>query len=235
MSFQPVNIVLFSVAPLPLQPKTLPQWWGYLTTDAIATVSASGYFNADPDAYLQNTSLHIGDEVYCVCSDGVVTLQVTALSPNVTTSAVTVTANSVNTAAIQNGAVTTAKIADANVTTAKIADANVTTAKIADANVTTAKIADANVTLAKLAAGITPSHVVKFGAQYTTTGGAAAEAITVTGALATDLGFCVIKDNGTANVTLLETAVTNDTLTLTFSADPGADTIVYYQILRAAA
>jgi hypothetical protein len=100
--------------------------------------------------------------------------------------------------------------------------------------ITTAKILNANVTLAKLAAGITPSHIVKFGGQHTTVGGSASEAITVTGALATDLAFVQVVDNGTNNVTVLQAAVTSNTLTITFSADPGADAIVNYQLLRAA-
>lgn len=101
--------------------------------------------------------------------------------------------------------------------------------------ITTAKILNANVTLAKLAAGITPSHVIKFANQVTTVGGAAAEAFVVTGAVgATDRAFVQIVDNGTANVTALEAVVTNDTLTVTFSGNPGADCIFNYQIIRVA-
>jgi hypothetical protein len=101
--------------------------------------------------------------------------------------------------------------------------------------ITTAKILDANVTLAKLAAGITPSHVIKFANQVTTVGGAAAEAFTVTGAVgATDRAFVQVVDNGTANVTALEAVVTDNTLTVTFSADPGNDAVINYQIIRAA-
>lgn len=186
----------------------VPLLWGYGTsTDTIATVSAAGYFTPFSDFFISGftNQLGVGDIINCVCSNGVVQLTVTQVLNGVVTTAVEVGANSVDTAAIQNLAVTTAKIADANVT------------------------------LAKLAAGITPSHIVKYGAQYTTVGGAAAEAIVVNGALVTDIASCVIKDNGTANVTLLQTAVTNNTLTLTFSGDPGNDCIVYYQILRAAA
>ncbi len=101
--------------------------------------------------------------------------------------------------------------------------------------ITTAKILNANVTLAKLAAGITPSAVIKFNSQVTTVGGAAAEAFTVTGALAaSDRAFVQVVDNGTNNVTVLQAVVTNDTLTVTFSADPGNDAIINYQIIRAA-
>lgn len=92
------------------------------------------------------------------------------------------------------------------------------------------------VVLAMLAAGITPAAVIKYFAQYTTTGGAAAEAITVTGAVAaTDRAFVQMVNNGTNNVTIVDAVVTTNTLTVTFSGDPGADTIINYQLIRAAA
>jgi hypothetical protein len=100
--------------------------------------------------------------------------------------------------------------------------------------VATANIQAGAVTLAKLAAGITPSHVVKYAAQYTTTGGSASEAITVNGVLATDLVFIQVKNDGTNNRTVLAAAATLDTITVTFSGDPGADLVLYYQVLRAA-
>lgn len=113
--------------------------------------------------------------------------------------------------------------------------ANTGALTIAANAITTAKILDANVTLAKLASGITPSHVIKFANQVTTVGGAAAEAFTVTGAVgATDRAFVQVVDNGTANVTALQAVVTNNTLTVTFSADPGNDAVINYQIIRAA-
>lgn len=117
---------------------------------------------------------------------------------------------------------------------ATIADTGAVT--IANNAVTTAKILDANVTLAKLASGITPAAVIKFFGQVTTVGGAAAEAITVTGAVgATDRAFVQMVNDGTNNVTIVNAVVTNNTLTVTFSADPGADTVINYQIIRAAA
>lgn len=87
--------------------------------------------------------------------------------------------------------------------------------------------------LTKLASAVAPSHVVKYAGQHTTVGGAAAEAITVTGLAATDLVFCQVKDDGTGNVTILQAVPTSNTLTVTFSANPGNDTIIYYQALRA--
>lgn len=99
--------------------------------------------------------------------------------------------------------------------------------------VTVGTPADASVTLAKLATAVAPSHVVKYAAQVTTAGGAAAEAITVTGLAATDLVFAQVKNDGTSNVTILQAVPTTNTLTVTFSADPGNDTVIYYQALRA--
>jgi len=128
-----------------------------------------------------------------------------------------------------------ATIAALAVTTGKIADLAVTAGKIAADAVTTAKILNANVTLAKLAAGITPSHIVKYAGQPTTVGGAAEEAFTVTGALATDLAFVQLVDEGGNTVAVEKAVVTSNTLTVTFSADPGNDAIINYQLLRAAA
>jgi hypothetical protein len=135
---------------------------------------------------------------------------------------------------IEDDAITTAKILDDAVTTDKIVDDAVTTAKILDDAVATAKILDANVTLAKLAAAIAPSHVVKFAAQHTTTNDTT-NAITVTGALATDLAFVQMVDNGTNGVSIVDAVVTTDTLSVTFSGAPSTDTIINYQLIRATA
>lgn len=90
--------------------------------------------------------------------------------------------------------------------------------------------------LAMLSSGITPAAVIKFFGQVTTVGGAAAEAFAVAGALAaSDRAFVQVVDNGTNNVTVLQAVVTNDTLTVTFSADPGNDAVINYQLIRAAA
>jgi hypothetical protein len=89
MSFQPVNLVLWSAAPLTAQPQTLPRWWAYLTTtDNIATVSAAGYFNIALYALLQNVAFNVGDKIYCVCTNGNVDLTFTNVyPPNNTTTA----------------------------------------------------------------------------------------------------------------------------------------------------
>ena len=97
-------------------------------------------------------------------------------------------------------------------------------------------LANDAVSLENLDAGITPSHIVVFGAKYTTGGGNAAEAITVTGAVAaTDFAIVTMVDDGTSNVTITYAVVTNNALTVTFSGDPGTDAIISYIIMRAAA
>lgn len=96
-----------------------------------------------------------------------------------------------------------------------------------------ATIAAGAVTKAKLATGVKASHMIVYAGKPTTVGGAAAEAFTVTGAAATDLAFVQVVDNGTANVTVLQAVVTLNTLTVTFSGNPGNDTIINYQIVRA--
>lgn len=139
-------------------------------------------------------------------------------------------ASNVATAVVMSGDATMA-----NTGALTIANLAVNAAKLAADAVTTVKILDANVTLAKLAAGIAPAAVIKFFGQTTTAGGAAAEAITVTGAVAaTDRAFVQLVNPGTNTVTVVDAVVTTDTLTVTFDADPGNDAIINWQLVRAA-
>lgn len=100
-------------------------------------------------------------------------------------------------------------------------------------SITTAMLQAASVTLAKLAAGITPSHVVKFAG--TASGGTTAtRAYTITGALVGDVATAVIRAS-TNPVSIQKATLSSDTLTVLFSGDPGASTTVDYSVLRAAA
>lgn len=77
-----------------------------------------------------------------------------------------------------------------------------------------------------------PSHYVAYAGVHTTAGGAAAEAITVTGALATDVA--IVKYNTTNDTdTILKAVVTANTLTVTMSADPSTAHKLAYMLLRA--
>lgn len=75
---------------------------------------------------------------------------------------------------------------------------------------------------------------VPFAGEHTTVGGAAAEAITVTGVLATDLVVVTHHTVGGAAQTILSAlASAADTITVTFSADPSTDNVVTYVVYRA--
>lgn len=207
-----------------------------VTTDNLATITAAGYLNGI-GSQIPQVQLAPSDIIECLYSynaltdSGTFTLLRVSISNGVITLAVTSGDDSLTNAHIfvgnsSNIATDVAMSGDATI-------ANTGAVTIANSAITTAKIADSNVTLGKLASGITPSHVIKFANQVTTVGGAAAEAFTVTGAVAaTDRAFVQVVDNGTANVTALQAVVTNNTLTVTFSADPGNDTIINYQIIR---
>jgi hypothetical protein len=199
-----------------------PQFWLYQAgSDVVATVSADGYFIYFADfvqtlVYNDGNYLRVGDLIYCKCADADAWLTVTSIAVPITTAPLGAGPDSVGTADIQDSAVTAPKIA-------------------ADA-VITAKILNANVTLAKLAAGIAPSHVIKFAGSLTSLGGAAAEAFAVAGAVAaTDKAFVTLTDQGPNTVTILKAVVTNNVLTITFSANPGAGAVLNYQLIRAAA
>ena len=187
-----------------------PAVFSYASSDNVATIEAANYFA--PAVY----DLAVGDVLIIQASNGNGMYVVDAVNRT----AGTITIVSFGPAAV--------------IGTANIQDGAVTAVKLASDAVTTAKILNANVTLAKLAAGITPSHIVKYAAEVTTVGGSATEAFTVTGVAATDLVFVEVKDDGTNNRTVLSAAATLNTLTVTFSGDPGADLVFYYQVLRAA-
>jgi hypothetical protein len=96
------------------------------------------------------------------------------------------------------------------------------------------KIADDAVSLEHLDSGITPSHIVVFAGEFTTSGGDATETETVMGALDTDIAIATLQTAGNTPRTITTTAVTEDTLTVVFDDDPSTDHVVSYMILRAA-
>jgi len=213
--------------------------------------------------YNNGQFLQVGDLVWTHCSDGDVWVSVTQVNPDIQTASATVPPNSVATGDIQNLAVTAGKIANATITNTQVSvTAAIAYSKLAaltsahilvgsGANVATDTAVTGDVTISN--AGVTaigaskvlksmlvatsrPSHMIVFSGSPTSVGGAAAEAFAVAGALAaTDKAYVQIVDNGTNNVTATQAVVTNNTLTVTFSADPGNDCIFNYQIIRATA
>lgn len=85
----------------------------------------------------------------------------------------------------------------------------------------------------ELQAGLVPSHVIKVAATTAAYGGGGtSNAFTATGLLATDIVSAVIRASTNA-VSIAKAVPTADTLTVTFSADPGAGTTVDYIAARA--
>lgn len=99
------------------------------------------------------------------------------------------------------GSIGTTELADDAVTADKIAAGAVTVTELGANAVETAKIKDANVTLGKLAAGITPSHIVKFFVLGSTITGTALAGlavgdliVTITAAGAASVAACAAVD-----------------------------------------
>jgi len=176
--------------------------FSYYSLDSVATISGANYFL--PVIF----QLCVNDVIMVTGSDGSIFLQVATL---------------VYPDDVSSGSVTTLSFTPAGA---------VGTANITNLAVTTDKIADANVTLAKLAAGIAPSHVVKFAGKDVSAGGSATVVITATGVAASDVVFADIQASANA-VNIQKVTPTTNTITVLCSADPGAATISY-QALRAA-
>ena len=88
--------------------------------------------------------------------------------------------------------------------------------------------------IANPVAGTRPAYVVVFAGKEAFAGGSATDTITVTGALATDLVFAQIQESTTA-VNVQKVTPTANTITVLMSADPGAATVITWQVLRLAA
>lgn len=73
MAFSIAGLALISSPPY----TAVPNIWGYVTADTIATVEASGYFNLEP-------RLGLNDAVRCNCGDGTVWLRIAGLDPTTT-------------------------------------------------------------------------------------------------------------------------------------------------------
>lgn len=77
-----------------------------------------------------------------------------------------------------------------------------------------------------------PTHYIAYAGKHTTLGGAAAEAVTVTGALATDIPIVVYNTTNDTD-SILKVVMTANTMTVTCSADPSTVHAFSYMILRA--
>ena len=131
------------------------------------------------------------------------------------------------------------RVKDAGITAAKLAAAVAGAGLTGGAGSALAVGAGTGITVAAdavgLAAAYTPSHVVKFAGISTTANDLTGTiAITVTGALETDIASAVVR-SATADVYVKKATLTADTLTVTLSGAGGVDTIIDYSVLRAVA
>lgn len=156
MAFKPSNLALLSVYQTP-PALGVPQFWGYTTTDTVATVSAAQYFNLGQHIVLPpNTTFYVGDQITCICSDGETTLLINTIDANglnVTTvaPAADIAAGSITTAMLGNLIVTAAKIANGTITAPKIANGAITAAQInAAAGILGTQLANNTITSAQL-------------------------------------------------------------------------------------
>jgi hypothetical protein len=124
----------------------------------------------------------------------------------------------------------------ATIVAADIGTGAVETAKIAADAVDGTKIADDAISVEHLDDGILPSHVVKFAAEVTWTGGLSTLAVTVTGALATDIVQATFHTLGTEGTIIQGAVASSDTVTLTLdAANTSNDAVIAYVVYRAAA
>lgn len=77
------------------------------------------------------------------------------------------------------------------------------------------------------------SHFVFAAGEFTTAGGDADEAITVTGAVATDIVLVTLQTAGAVPVTIIDAAAGVDVIDVDMSADPSTDHVLSFMVLRA--
>jgi len=77
-----------------------------------------------------------------------------------------------------------------------------------------------------------PSHYIAYAGTHTTVGGAAAEAVTITGALTSDIPIVIYNTTNDTD-SILKVVMTADTMTVTCSADPSNAHAFSYMLLRA--
>lgn len=77
-----------------------------------------------------------------------------------------------------------------------------------------------------------PSHYIAYAGKHTTVGGAAAEAVTISGALSTDIPIVIYNTTNDTD-SILKVVMTTDTMTVTCSADPSTAHAFSYMLLRA--
>lgn len=76
-------------------------------------------------------------------------------------------------------------------------------------------------------------YYVRYAGKFTTVGGDANEAITVTGATASDIVIVSLSQKGATPVTILTATTATNAINIVMSGDPSNDHIINYLVLRA--
>lgn len=92
----------------------------------------------------------------------------------------------------------------------------------------------ASIGLASLAAGITPSHIVKFAGTVAVTSAQTSQALAIAGVASTDIVLVQMRAADTNAVSIKSAVPTTDTVTVAYSASTGTGGTLQYQVLRAA-
>jgi len=195
------------------------------STDALATVAAAGYLT-DEDANIQLANNGewqwlASDMVAVYASDGwglyTIASDYTGLNPLTATGGI-------------SNVLPSAQVLVGNASNVAAAVAMSGDVAIDNAGATT--IQAGAVDLSMLAAGVAPSHVVKFAGKVNDGGGSSTIVLPVVGSLATDVAMAQIEAS-TDFVSVEKVTPGADTVTVQLSSDPGAATVVSYQVLRA--
>ena len=87
--------------------------------------------------------------------------------------------------------------------------------------------------LGTLLYNISGTHYILAAGNFTTVGGDANEAITVSGAASTDIAFVVLKTAGATPRTITTAAAATNAVNVVMSGDPSTDHVLSYVVLRA--
>lgn len=111
-------------------------------------------------------------------------------------------------------------------------EANAVSGSTATINV---KLESAGNLVSPAAGAVATGYVCILAGKHTTAGGDANEAITATGAVATDIALVTMQTQGTGSRTILSAVPATDAINVVLSGDPSTNHIIAWAIFRAVA
>lgn len=85
------------------------------------------------------------------------------------------------------------------------------------------------------ASAVNPAYAAVYAGTFTTVGGDASEAITVTGAAASDIVAVTVKTAGATPRSIVAATAASNAINVTMSGDPSTDHVLQYVVFRAVA